>query len=466
MQYLVSYPMGEARLEDHLKHVVLNIKYEYEEGRLSAIALVTTILEKLPIELLEAHSQLFFLPLVLQFVNDDSKACREALSDCLSRLLRRAPMEVVQSFYDYTERWSMGTGPLKRTSLQLFGIFTDIRSDFLKKTDVASSLIARLYEFVDDAAEDDDWEIQYFALLSLEKLSKSSFSSLLETHIELWVSIVESLNNPHPWIKRVASRMIESHLNTLDVKTLVSNKSLFLVARPGMLYQVARNLCGHLDLDEKVHNEELSTSAIKSLVWTVQAMKLFPELCYENDDDDDDNENRNPVTWLMARLSNIAKPKGSKRRESIFKCFAAIVAVGGVDLIMPYLELILEPLHRSITESDKMLESIKNSSSRRKQLVEESEEATLAKDVLHLLEETCDTGVSSGEFLRAYGAVKTRAREKREHRKKQIVTEAVVDPQASAVRKMKKHEQEKRRRKRKVDKHRESRGGTAKKRHA
>lgn len=452
--------MGEARLEDHLKHVVLNVKYEYEEGRLSAIALITSIVEKLPVELLETHSQLFFLPLVLQFVNDDSKACREALSDCLARLLSRASMEVVQSFYDYTERWSLGTSPLKRTSLQLFGLFIDTRADFLKKGDVASSLIARLYEFVDDHSNNDEWEIQYFALLCFEKLCNSSFSSLVETNMDVWVATVECLTNPHPWIKRVASRMIGTLLNSLEAETFASNKSLFLVDRPGMLYQMARNLCSHLDLDEDEQNEELTATAIKSLVWIIQAMNHFPELCYADKADDD--EDRNPVTWLMARLSNIAKPKGNKRRENIFKCFAAFVSVGGENLVLPYLELVLEPLHRSITESDKMMESIKNSSSRRKQLVEESQEATLAKDVLHLLEENCE----SETFLKAYGAVKSRAREKREARKKQIATEAVVDPQASAVRKMKKHEQEKRRRKRKVDMHRANRGGgKAKKRH-
>jgi U3 small nucleolar RNA-associated protein 20 len=459
MQYLVGYPMGEARLEDHLKHVVLNVKYKYEEGRLSAIALTTAIIEKLPVELLEVHAQLFFLPLVLQFVNDDSKECRQALSDCLSRLLSRAPMEVVQSFYDYTERWALGSGPLKRTSLQLFGIFVDSRADFLKKGDTANTLIARLYDFAHDA-DDDEWEIQYFALLCLEKLSNSSFSLLLETQSDLWVRVVESLTNRHPWIKSVASRMVGAQLGTLDHESFVSNKKHFLVERPGLLYKVARNLCSHLDADEAEQNQELSAGAIKSLVWIVQAMKAHPELCYADENNDED---RNPVTWLMARLSNIAKPKGSKRRESIFKCFAAFVTVGGVDLVMPYLELILEPLHRSITESDKMMESIKNSTSRRKQLVEESEEATLAKDVLHVLEEAC--GDDSEAFLRAYGAVKSRAREKREQRKKLIATEAVVDPQASAMRKMKKHEQEKRRRKRKVEGHRQNRGGTAKRRH-
>ena len=450
--------MGEARLEDHLKHVVLNVKYEYEEGRLSAISLITAIIEKLPVELLKVHSQVLFLPLVLQFVNDGSKDCREALSNCLSRLLSRAPTEVVQSFYDYTERWSSGKGPLKRTSLQLFGIFVDARADFLKKGDTASSLIARLYGAVNDDLDDDEWEIKYFALLCLEKLS-NSFSLLLETQLDLWTAIVDSLLHPHPWIKCVSSRMVGAQLNTLDPELFASKESHFLVQRPGSLYEIARNLSSHLDLDEAEQNEELSACAVKSLVWIIQAMKHHPELCFAEDAKDD----RNPVTWLMTRLSNIAKPKGGKRREGIFKCFAAFVSVGGVSLVKPYLELILEPLHRSITESDKMMESIRNSSSRRKQLAEESDEATLAKDVLHLLEESC--GDESEAFLRAYGAVKTRAREKREYRKKQVATEAVVDPQASAVRKIKKHEQEKRRRKRKVEGRRQSRGGRAKRQH-
>ncbi len=186
-------------------------------------------------------------------------------------------MEVVQSFYDYTERWSLGTGPLKRTSLQLFGIFIDARVDFLKKGDVASSLIARLYEFVDDHSNNDEWEIQYFAVLCFEKLCNSSFGSLVESNMDVRAAIVECLANPHPWIKRVASRMIGTLLNSLEAETFASNKSLFLVDRPGMLYQVARNLCSHLDLDEDEQNEELTATAIKSLVWIVQAMHHFPE---------------------------------------------------------------------------------------------------------------------------------------------------------------------------------------------
>ena len=457
MQYLVDYPMGKERLEDHLKQVVLNVKYEYEEGRLSAIDLVTEIVEKLPVALLEEHAQLFFLPLVLQFVNDESKECREALSKCLCRLLNRAPMNVVQSFYDYTVRWASGAGPLQRTSLQLFGCFADARPVFIKKGDNAKELVERLCECI-RSPEDEEWEIPYFALVCAEKLM-ISFQHLLETQVDFWIAIVKCLAHPHTWVKRISSRMIGVHLNSLDPELFAKKSSHFLVARPGSLYRLARNLCAHLDLNEAEQNEELSTCAIKSLTWVIQAMKHQPELCYHEDTDNE--QDRNPVTWLMTRLSHIAKNKGTKRRQGIFKCFAAFVTYGGVSIVMPYLELMLEPLHRSIAESDQMMDSAKNPSYG--QPAEESEEATLAKDVMQVLEEAC--GDETEAFLRAYGAVKTRAREKREKRKLEMRTEAVRDPQAASIRKMKKHEQEKKRRKRKVDERRNARGGKAKRQH-
>jgi U3 small nucleolar RNA-associated protein 20 len=314
-------------------------------------------------------------------------------------------------------------------------------------------LIDRLRDFLRDPV-DDEWEIRYFALVCLEKLTASSFRALLEARFDLWMAIVESLTNPHPWIQRVSSRMIGAQLNSLDPKSFAADTTSFLVERPGSLYKVARNLCAHLDLPEAQQDEELSTSAIKSLTWTIKAMEHHPELCFA-----EDQEDRNPVTWLMARLSNMAKPRGSKRRQGIFKCFAAFVTVGA--LVMPYLELMLEPLHRSITESDQIMNSVKHSSSHHP--MEESEEAALAKDVLQVLEESC--GDETEAFLRAYGAVKTRARKKREERKKLVATETVRDPEAAAMRKAMKHDQEKRRRKRKVEERRYSRGGRAKRRH-
>jgi len=76
VRYLLDYPMGEGRFEQHLKQVVANISYEYQDGRMSGINLLRLVLEKLPQELLQRNAQHLFLPLILQLVNDDSKDCR------------------------------------------------------------------------------------------------------------------------------------------------------------------------------------------------------------------------------------------------------------------------------------------------------------------------------------------------------------------------------------------------------
>ena len=68
------------------------------------------------------------------------------------------------------------------------------------------------------------------------------------------------------------------------------------------------------------------------------------------------------------------------------------------------------------------------------------------------------------DFLSAYAVVKTRARDKKDQRKIQVKAEAVQDPAAAAQRKTKKHEQERDRKKRRVEDRRHDRGSVKKRR--
>merc|ERR1712085_63523 len=119
--------MGKQRMDNHLHQIILNTKYEYEEGRLSAIELLSSVIQKFPLPVLEGRSQFFFLPLVLQLVNDDSKKCKESVAACISLLLQRLSTESVQALFVYTKRWSQSSGsdslPMERAAAQLFGIF-------------------------------------------------------------------------------------------------------------------------------------------------------------------------------------------------------------------------------------------------------------------------------------------------------------------------------------------------------
>ena len=73
---------------------------------------------------------------------------------------------------------------------------------------------------------------------------------------------------------------------------------------------------------------------------------------------------------------------------------------------------------------------------------------------MQLLEDKCGTET----FVRDFTAVKAKARDKRDERKQMIATEAVHDPVGSAKRKIAKQEAGKRRRKRRIEERKNSRG--------
>ena len=170
VKYLLNYPMGQEKFEKHLKQVVANISYKYQEGRMSGILLLVSVMEKLPEELLQRHAQLLFLPLVLQLVNDDSKDCREKLSVCIITLLKRSSTVLLQIFQEYCLRWSQDTGPLRLASLHVFGYLIDSRADFIR----ASSIMpwVKHLEHNLQHCQEADWETSYFSLICVEKLMK------------------------------------------------------------------------------------------------------------------------------------------------------------------------------------------------------------------------------------------------------------------------------------------------------
>jgi U3 small nucleolar RNA-associated protein 20 len=479
--FLVSYPLSEERVELYLQQILLNLKYEYAEGRLSAISLVTLIVEKFPSPLMEHHCQMFFLPLSLQLVNDDSKECREKATDSISKLLQRLSSNSLQALLDYTHRWSSGKAAVRRMSLQLYGIFTESRPDFLKRSDTAFQLLTRIEAVLGDK---DDWEVQYFALLGLEKIFKA-FPKLVTGQTSIWQALLLTMTSRHSWVKLVSTRLLSDHLLSLDATSFgTTATTTFLVRSPGALYQVTRNFCFQLAAEEEEQVDDLVPLIVKSLTWSLQAMNAFPHLCFEqgdrdnaslsehdeSDDDEDDKSSRevrrqsketDPVLWLMTRLSNMAKPRGTKRRQAVFKCFAAFCTFA-TDIAVKHMELVISPLHRAGSEvKSRQVHPLYATATARAKAAELPEEGQLVQDVLHLLEEVSPDNV----FMEAYAAVKKRALEKSQQRKLAVKTEYVLDPQKSAQRRIHKQEREKNRRKRRVDDRRKIRGGVAKRRH-
>lgn len=440
--------MSDQRFEKHLKQIVANISYEYQEGRLSAIETLLSTIEKLPDALLEQHAQLLFLPQVLQLVNDDAKECREAVSKCLNSLLVRCPTEVLNCFHNYAVRWCDGGGSMQVASLQVFGMFVEATPNYVLS--FAQEWVNRLKSLLQNTGQ--DWEVVYFSLISVEKLSKLD-QSLILSDIELWRRIVECLIDKHPWIKLASCRNLK-FLVTVDANS-VSDP---LEKCPGLLFEIVRNLCSQLNVEEEEQSEELSEIAIKSLTLTLPLLKERPDLCFEADSPHAGL--RDPVSWLLRRLSTIAKPKGVQRRMGVYKSFAAFCTYHSQVVLSSrsHLELLLEPLHRSHMEAHNEIEN--PGVLHRGNTEEEMTESSLARDVLQLIEEASP----SDDFLSAYASVKTRARDKKEQRKTQLKAEAVQDTMGAALKKTKKHQQERQRKKRRVEERRRDRGAQKKQR--
>jgi U3 small nucleolar RNA-associated protein 20 len=170
--------MGEEKFEQQLKQVIANISYEHQDGRMSGVALLTLVIDKLPQELLDKYAQMFFLPLVMQLLNDESKDCRLKVADCIKLLFTRCSSEILQVIQDYCTRWCNQSGHLRLASLQVFSLLIESRPDYLRSGSMIEGWTKNLQDNL-KLRQRTEWENTYFTLLCLEKLldvkSKSSF---------------------------------------------------------------------------------------------------------------------------------------------------------------------------------------------------------------------------------------------------------------------------------------------------
>lgn len=461
VSFLLNYPMTDERFEQELKQVILNVGYDYSDGRLSAVNLVNLIVSKLPVELLDKKGQVIFLPLTVQLANDASDDCRRAVATCIKSLLGRVSVEICQSLFDYTSRWTQSPERLlRRTALQLYSLFLEASPSFCQRREIVSQLVSTV-ETVLDQLGDKDWEAIYFGLSSLENLSASSgVDPLNGNHKILSSALLDGLNHGHAWVQLVSARLLWAHLKKLDPTSFHENKKdPSFLNENGALFDVGRNLCGilgRLNEESGSNNEsELITNVIKSLTWTITAMDRFPSLCFTSDLV---NEEKSPARWVFKRLKGIAKPKFASRRQAVFKCYASFITSGPEDAVKANLACILEPLHRVELESNN--NTLSSQWQRDRPATTLSAEAELGREVLELL----DSKFSSA-FLDAYGAVRKKAKAHKDERKRQEKAEAARDPKLAAEQKIQKQVREKKRRKRRVEERRKDRGASAKRRH-
>ncbi|XP_004349859.1 hypothetical protein CAOG_01339 [Capsaspora owczarzaki ATCC 30864] len=132
------------------------------------------------------------------------------------------------------------------------------------------------------------------------------------------------------------------------------------------------------------------------------------------------------LTWMFrslaftTRVEYTKNPRNIVQRSHILKWFAAMAATLGPHLVIPFLDIMLSPVYRIVTD---------DSGTKNESLI------TLGNEVVDLLQQV----VGPTRFHQTYNAVRTQVQNVRSDRKRNRVIQAVVDPAAAARRKIKKN---------------------------
>lgn len=347
MQFMVSYPLGEKRLQQHLDGLMANLNYDFEPGRLALLNVLYAIFGRFPQEIVQNRLEYFTLPLVAQMINDDSKAVRSRAAEVISAIIKAVDADHKGTLLSMTLSWyapssgsvsSSSEEARKKISLQLAAarlvpifvpLFAQIGGETFEK--FISRVLPLMKQILIDSKYDDQdeidllgaeseediydsslgWQLMYLSMVALEKLvhhqnkitGRKDFIPVLE-----WVS--GRLLHPHPWIRLVASRIIGCYFGfrheIKDIEPKLRQREAagkrqknadgeaddFLL-RPRSLFGLVKLFCKQLESDTLT--QELGTQVVKNMLFASTNLLRHPGLTPVSADDytevsDDEDE--------------------------------------------------------------------------------------------------------------------------------------------------------------------------------
>ncbi|KAK2893002.1 hypothetical protein Q8A67_012990 [Cirrhinus molitorella] len=218
LKYLMDYPLGN-KLKNHFEFIVAQLNYEYNTGRESALELMAFIFQQFPQSHLDTNCGLFFVPLSLVMINDDSANCKKMAALAIKSLLNQVDVQVKNSMFNLVNTWLTDEKmALRRLGAQVCGLFVEIEGEkFNLRLKVLLPLIEKeihTSNFEDIEEEEDEKaadRLLFCYLTLIIKLIKDC--SFLELHKpadllnSIWSHIDSHLRYPHCWVWLTASQI-------------------------------------------------------------------------------------------------------------------------------------------------------------------------------------------------------------------------------------------------------------------
>uniref|UniRef100_A0A673BJE7 UTP20 small subunit processome component n=1 Tax=Sphaeramia orbicularis TaxID=375764 RepID=A0A673BJE7_9TELE len=493
LKYLLDYPLGR-KLRPHLDFVVAQLTYEHDTGRESVLEMLAYIFQMFPQKILQQNCGLFFAPLALVVVNDDSARCKKMAAMAIKALLAQLDLNHQNTMFSLVDTWlNSEKTSLRRLGAQICGLFVEVEEEkFHRRLGNLLPLLEKginpdNYEDIEEEQEEKGADRLLFSYLTLiSKLTKHC--GLLElgkpedTLNRIWGHVEAHLRYPHCWVWLTASQLFgqlfAAHQaeqlvmvwrGEVDKVTQLPSLAFITNSLDKKMRELALSFCHQLQ--SKFLDTASGEQVIKNLLFVGKVIYLISPECddttadegvkeeekeheqqedengneeqekekEEEEEDEDDKDDRPPsLLWLMKKLSLMAKreaahtPKVPLKRTCVFKFLGAIAMDLGKERLGPYLTTIITPLYRELDSTYAEQDpTLKN----------------LAQELIELMKKQ----VGLERFSLAFSAVQKEFSQRRAARKRHRAMQAVANPDIAAKRKLKKNKNKIEAKKRKIE---------------